>query len=195
MKNLISTLTCFVLILLSVIACKKADSPQVYIGTVLDATMNNLTMITDKGDTINISTMDTNPQKVQGVLINDSVKVTCKSESVDGATMLKATELTILAHSPYYYIQGSWVEPNPINAKKVQGFTLKEDGTASSINMATLQFSKWSLNNQTLILSYTSIGNRETIEGTDTLNLVKIDADSLVLSSHNEIVWKLSRQK
>lgn len=195
MKKILSTSACLLLVLLSMTACKKAEGPLTYTGTVFDATMNNITLITSLGDTINISTMDTDPQKVPGVLINDSVEVTCKNEGMDGVTVLKAVELAVLVHSPYYYIQGSWVEPNPINAKEVQGFTLKEDGTASSINMATLQFSKWNLNDRTLTLNYTSIGNKQTIEGIDTLNIVKIDADSLVLSNHKEIVWKLARQK
>lgn len=190
-----STSVCFVFVLFSMASCKKAEGPQTYSGTVFDATMNNITLITAKGDTVNISTLDANPQKVPGVLINDSIEVTCENKDADGVKILTATELTVLTHSPYYYIAGTWVEPNPINAKEVQGFTLKEDGTASSVNMATLQFSKWNLDNRTLTLTYASIGNKQTIEGTDTLNVVKLDADSLVLSKDKAIVWRLTRQK
>lgn len=69
-------------------------------------------------------------QKVPGVLLNDSVRVTCTHEDIDGVKILKADELTITVHSPYYYIQGTWLEPNPINLKEMQGFTLNQNGTA-----------------------------------------------------------------
>ena len=195
MKKIISTTACFMLVMLLATSCKKTTGPQTYTGVVYDATMNNITLITDKGDTVNISTMDANPQKVPGVLINDSVQVTYDNKEVGGVKVLTATDLSILVHSPYYFIAGTWVEPNPINDKEVQGFTLKDDGTASSVNMATLQFNKWNLDNRTLTLSYTSIGNKQTIEGIDTLHVVRIDADSLILSNPKQIVWKLARQK
>ena len=72
--------------------------------------------------------MDTNPQKVPGVLLNDSVKVTCSTENIDGVQVLKAAELTVTAHSPYYYIQGTWLEPNPINAKRCKDSLLIQTG-------------------------------------------------------------------
>lgn len=109
--------------------------------------------------------------------------------------VLTATELTILVHSPYYFIQGTWVEPNPINPKEIQGFKLNENNTASSINMATLQFTGWNLNDRTLMLTGKSIGNGQTIENTDTFNIVRLDADSLILSRGGHIVWKLGREK
>ena len=54
---------------------------------------------------------------------------------------------------------GSWVQPNPINEKEVQGFTLKNDGTAESINMATLLYKKWWTEEGKLILVSESLGN------------------------------------
>lgn len=139
--------------------------------------------------------MDANPQKVPGVLLNDSVKVTCSNENIDGNRVLKATELTVTVHSPYYYIQGTWLEPNPINAQEMQGFTLNPNGTAQSVNMATLLIKNWNLDNKTLTLQYESIGNKQTIMGTDTLSITKIDADSLILSKNTNIIWRLARKK
>lgn len=77
---------------------------------------------------------------------------------------------------------GSWTQPNPINDKEVQGFELKEDGTATSINMATLKTNKWWIDGDKLFLEQESIGNGtsavdtvsyqfEVVDGT-TLNLV-----------------------
>jgi len=37
-------------------------------------------------------------------------------------------------------IYGSWVQPNPIYEKEVQGFKLNKDSSAESINMATLVY-------------------------------------------------------
>lgn len=59
----------------SISSCKQENRPQIVNGIVYDATMNNITLITGKGDTINISTMDANPDKVPGVLLEDSVEV------------------------------------------------------------------------------------------------------------------------
>lgn len=195
MKKLIYLSVSAAFLLSTITACKQGPNSQIINGIVYDATMNNITVITDQGDTINISTMDANPQKVPGVLLNDSVKVTCTNENINGVQFLKAEELTITVHSPYYYIQGTWVEPNPINPKEMQGFTLNQDGTASSVNMATLLIKRWNMNNRILTLQYESIGNRQTITGTDTLNVIKINADSLVLAQNSNVVWRLARQK
>lgn len=186
--------TSFVLFVFGFISCMQ-KGPETVNGIVFDASMNNITLITDKGDTMNISTMDADPAKVPGVLINDSVKVIYVKEHVGGVDVLKATGLAVTAHSPYFYIQGAWAEPNPIDAKDIQGFKLNQDGTASSINMATLEINSWNLEGKDLILGYKSIGNGLTFEGQDTLNIVKLNADSLILSENNQITWRLARQK
>lgn len=194
MKKIIYPFALILLIISGISGCQPAG-PQTLSGTVYDASMNTITLITGKGDTVNISTMNANPKKVPGVLINDSVKITCVDKDVDGHKVLTATELTILVHSPYYFIQGTWVEPNPIDPKEVQGFKLNENNTANSINMATLQFTGWSLYNRTLTLTSKSIGNGQTIESTDTLHIVRLDADSLILSKDGQITWRLGREK
>lgn len=194
MKKIICNTVYFLLIMFGISACQPAG-PQTLSGTVYDASMNTITLITSKGDTVTISTMNANPKKVPGVLINDSVKITCENKDVDGRKVLTATDLTILMHSPYYFIQGTWIEPNPIDSKEVQGFKLNENGTASSINMATLQFTDWNLIGKTLMLTGKSIGNGQTLQNTDTFHIVRLDADSLILSKGDQIVWKLGRGK
>lgn len=198
MKKNIFTLTIAASAALALASCgQKPAAPQTAEGIVFDATMNQVTLITTAGDTLNISTMDADSAKVQGVLVDDSVKVTYLPTDMDGVQVLQAQELTVTAHSPYFYIQGAWVEPNPIDSTAVQGMQLNQDGTASSINMATLQITAWNLTDaNTLILSETSIGNKQTIEGKDTLTVVKLDADSLVLAGKGgNIMWQLGRQK
>lgn len=195
MKKFIYLSLCVTLFISGISSCKQTPSSRIIEGIVYDASMNNITIISDQGDTVNISTMNTNPSKVPGVLLNDSVKVTCVNENADGTEILKATSLIITAHSPYYYIQGTWLEPNPIDPKEMQGFTLNQNGTAISVNMATLVFKSWNLENRTLTLQYESIGNKQTFEGTDTLDIAKINADSLILKQKGAIMWRLSRKK
>ncbi len=77
---------------------------------------------------------------------------------------------------------GKWVEPIPGGViEGVQGFELKEDGTASSINMATLVYENWKMSGEKLILAGESIGNGVTGRFTDTMNIQKISEDTLVL--------------
>ncbi len=178
-----------------IFSCKQsAPKQETVTGYVADATMNNIMLVTNAGDTMNISTMDADRIKVPGVLINDSVKITFVKEKMGENEIIKAEELTVIAHSPYFYIQGTWVEPNPINPSQEQGVILKADGTASSVGMATLIFEKWVLTGDQLLLTSKSIGNKQTLEGIDTLQIVKLNADSLVLSDADHVVWRFARK-
>lgn len=76
---------------------------------------------------------------------------------------------------------GNWIEIMPANPMIVQGITLNEDGTASSIGMKTLLYNKWELNKESIILWGQSVGNGQTIDFSDTMNVVKITPDSLTL--------------
>ena len=180
---------------IGVLSCKQPSVEKTVTGTVIDATMNNIVLVSDAGDTLNISTMDTDPATVPGVLLNDYVNITYKVEKMEDVALLQAKALTIIRHSPYFYIAGTWVEPNPINPDEMQGFTLNQDGTASSVNMETLIFKSWAFDTQTLMLTNESIGNKQTLIGTDTLTIVKLDADSLVLARREGSLWHLARQK
>ena len=78
-------------------------------------------------------------------------------------------------------IEGSWVEPVPGMSGMQQGFVLDGDGSASSINMATLQYESWEKQGDKLILSGKSIGNHETGSFTDTLVIEKLTENELTL--------------
>ncbi len=78
-------------------------------------------------------------------------------------------------------IEGSWVEPVPGMPDIKQGFTLRANGSASSINMKSLLYEKWEHKNNLLILSGKSIGNHQTLSFTDTLTIEKLTQDSLIL--------------
>lgn len=44
-------------------------------GVVCDASMNTVTIVTDKNDTLSFSTMDANKDEVNGLLLNDTLEV------------------------------------------------------------------------------------------------------------------------
>lgn len=90
-------------------------------------------------------------------------------------------------------ITGKWTQPIPGQEGKVEGFELKKDGVAESINMATLQIEKWSKDSTTLTLTGKSIGNGQTIDFTETYTIAQGDKNSLTLVKDGSIVWALSK--
>ncbi|WP_294607126.1 hypothetical protein [uncultured Bacteroides sp.] len=95
MKNIIY-LFVFTVIAGCTSSCKQESQSKVVNGIVYDATMNNITLITGEGDTVNISTMDANTNKIGGVLLDDSVEVTYVKEKIEETEILKATEVVII---------------------------------------------------------------------------------------------------
>ena len=90
-------------------------------------------------------------------------------------------------------IVGNWVEPVPAIENNIQGITLKKGGTASSINMATLQYEKWEQHGSRLLLYGKSIGNRMTFSFTDTFNIEKLTKEDMVLKK-GELTIKYKKQ-
>ena len=91
-------------------------------------------------------------------------------------------------------LTGDWIEPVPGNTNTTQGFSLKENGEATSINMATLQYKSWAQEDNRLILSGESIGNQQTISFSDTLKIFKLSEDSLILKK-GDLVKTYTRPK
>ena len=85
------------------------------------------------------------------------------------------------ASAPQAAIEGSWVEQVPSMPGMEQGFTLETGGKAASINMATLQYNRWERRDDVLLLSGRSLGNGQTIDFTDTLQIKTLTADTLVV--------------
>lgn len=82
-------------------------------------------------------------------------------------------------------IVGNWMEVMPADMPFEQGMTLNADGTAASIGMATLKYESWSLEDGKLVLKGKSIGNGQTIDFSDTLEVVVLTADSMRLAGNN----------
>lgn len=79
------------------------------------------------------------------------------------------------------------VEPAPGMPEVFQGFRLNEDGSATSIQMATLQYESWKREGELLILYGKSIGNRQTFSFTDTLKVEKLTETTLVLKRKEQL--------
>ena len=80
-------------------------------------------------------------------------------------------------------VVGEWIEPIPGMEGQIQGIKMEEGGSASSVNMATLVYESWKQEDNQLILRGKSIGNGQTIEFIDTMEIKKLTADSLVLDN------------
>lgn len=90
-------------------------------------------------------------------------------------------------------LEGSWVQPNPINAAETQGFNLFMDSTATSINMATLVYKKWWEENGQLVLVSESIGNRTSSTDTTKFEIVENTITELVIKNKG-VTEKFRRQ-
>ena len=90
-------------------------------------------------------------------------------------------------------LTGSWVQPNPINEKEVQGFTLQQDGKAISINMATLIYKKWWTEESKLVLVAESIGNHSSSIDTSRYEIVK-NTNSILELKNGDFVDKYTKK-
>ena len=88
---------------------------------------------------------------------------------------------------------GRWTEPVPGMPDMRQGFELADDGTATAIGTATLQYEQWSANGDSLFLKGKSIGNGQTISFTDTLIINSFQFDSLIVQ-RGQLVQTYTRQ-
>lgn len=78
---------------------------------------------------------------------------------------------------------GYWLEETGADQKFVQGLILYPDGTASSIGMETLKYEKWTVQNNRLILSGKSIGNRQTIDFSEEWLVIEISPRTMKLKT------------
>lgn len=91
--------------------------------------------------------------------------------------------------------EGAWVQPVPGMQGREQGLLLEKGGKAQSINMATLIYTGWSLNGDTLTLRGKSIGNGQTIDFTQSYAVKTLDAKHLVLQDEDGAELIFTRQK
>ncbi|RFS23514.1 hypothetical protein DVR12_10905 [Chitinophaga silvatica] len=76
---------------------------------------------------------------------------------------------------------GKWIRPVEGLDREVQGFQLRKNGTAKSINMYTLVYEKWELLGDTLLFWNHSEGVKDTATIVDTTIIRALSDTSLVL--------------
>ena len=185
------------LLVVGMSACCNKQAMQTVTGVVIGTSADSVAVVTLAGDTLTLCTVDTDSTTVQPAITGDSVEVcyTPAAKPSNGScTRSKVAELKIIAQSPMRLIAGEWIEPNPIDSTQVQGFVLNQDGTASSVNMATLLFTKWNWAGKQLLLNSRSIGNGVESDDIDTLSIDVLSSDSLVLSRNGQVVWRMARK-
>lgn len=97
---------------------------------------------------------------------------------------------TDIQQKDYYMLYGSWVQKDSDSGFE-DGFTLNQDGSASSINMATLIYKKWKISGDKLILTALSLGNHSASIFEDTLTISYYNSDLLGITKYErEYIYK-----
>lgn len=153
-------------------------------GIITEASMNTIDITTPQGETLAFSTVDADRSDVNGIALGDTATLFYTGELETGTGITSATKIEVSpVTSP---IAGAWVEPIP-GQDGVQGIKFENNGTASSINTATLIYNSWFMDADNLILSGVSIGNGQNIDFMDTVKIVKLTSDSLILDRRGYI--------
>lgn len=183
MKNAIILLA---VLTVSIASC-TSNAPKTLKGVVVDATMNTV-LVKDGTDTLSFTTVDAERVCPTGILLGDSIEVVYNGKLDKGVA--GANVATKISTTPQFI--GSWVQPIP-GMDGEQGFVLNADGTASSINMATLLYKSWKYENGMLLLLGESLGNGMTINFVDTASFVApIDTLNIVNNGYSN---PFTRQK
>lgn len=85
-------------------------------------------------------------------------------------------------------ITGNWTQPVNGMENMYQGITFSDNGVASSINMATLQYNTWRRDGDSLIVTGKSIGNGQIIDFTETWQIEKLTKDTLIVNINGQSI-------
>lgn len=137
-----------------------------------DVAMNTLQLLTDSGDTLNLSIERAKaagqvkgsyePGDRMAVVMNDKHKV----KAVINETVL----------------MGNWVMPNPLDGSSTVGIRIKDGGIAESIEQPSIIYKTWKIVNGQLELTMVREGGGD-MEESEIFAIQKLDADSLIISN------------
>ena len=146
-------------------------------------TGNSLQLITDIGDTLNMSIAEANNNGrcFGGIEVGDRLAVMLKNKSV----ARQAINQTALL--------GDWVMPNPIDGSSEMGIRIKEGGIAESIDQPSLTYRSWRLFNGKLELVAVREGGGDEVE-TMLYDIIAMGPDTLVFKD-SEDTFEYSRYK
>lgn len=147
-------------------------------GIISDASMNTVTVSTADGETVTFGTMEADRSQCNGLPLGAPITVTYSGRIEDNF----ATAVKISTPAEYCLLIGDWIL---LTESTEMGISIRVEGEAASINMATLQYEGWSLDNGKLQLYGKSIGNGQTIDFIEEWVVDKIDEHNLYLRSED----------
>ncbi len=92
-KELLFAASC----LLALGSCQTSTQTNRLKGVVTDATMNTVTVVGEKGDTLSFSTVNANREELDGLFIGDTLEISYKGEYKQG---MEALTLATMAKMP-----------------------------------------------------------------------------------------------
>ncbi|HVI46297.1 MAG TPA: lipocalin family protein [Chitinophaga sp.] len=113
-------------------------------------------------------------------IVHDSSLLVIADSSNAGVADSTAAVIDTL-HVDAVKLIGKWIQPVAGLDREMQGFQLRKNGVARSINMYTLVYDKWSLAHDTLLLWSHSEGVKDTSAIIDTTIIRELTDTSLVL--------------
>lgn len=152
--------------------------------------MNTLQLITDTGDTLNLSVVDAKDQNhvLGGYNVGDRMAVLTDRDRTQATLVINETALL-----------GNWVMPNPIDGSDETGISIREGGIAESIEQSTIIYRTWRITNGLLEIVSTREGGAEE-EETNLYEIISLGNDSLVYKTvgkprEEEETFEYSRQQ
>ena len=132
--------------------------------------MNTLQLITDTGDTLNLSVADAKDQNhvLGGYNVGDRMAVLTDRDRTVATLVINESALL-----------GNWVMPNPIDGSDETGISIREGGVAESIEQTSIVFRTWRIKNGLLELEYVREGGADD-EETGVYEILNLGNDSLV---------------
>lgn len=148
-----------------------------------ESAMNTLQLITDVGDTVEISVAAANEEGrcLGGLQSGDRMAVILRSKGVARQVINQSALL------------GEWVMPNPLDGSSEMGFRIKEGGIAESIDQPSLTYRSWRLFNGKLEMDAIREGGGD-VEEIALYDIVAIGTDSLVIKD-SEDTYEYTRYK
>ena len=151
--------------------------------------MNTLQLITDTGDTLNLSVAEAKDQNhvLGGYSVGDRMAVLTDRNRTMATLVINQSELL-----------GNWVMPNPLDGSNETGISIREGGIAESIEQSIIIYRTWRIINGLLeIVSIREGGGEE--EETNVYEILSLGNDSLVYKTvgkprEEEETFEYSRQ-
>lgn len=152
--------------------------------------MNTLQLLTDTGDTLNLSLVDAQEQNhvLGGYSVGDRMAVLTDRQRTKATLVINESALL-----------GNWVMPNPIDGSDETGISIREGGVAESIEQSVIIYRTWRINNGLLEIVSTREGGVDE-EEVNLYEILNLGNDSLVYKTvgkprDEEETFEYSRQQ